>query len=612
MAVYFELQPLDKGANHGGTSSGRRARAGIPNVRRPFRGIERKSDTYACISVMQRDGKSLNLTDSSQRSGEGPEYANFLLQSVQESRMERQQIVETFGAPYVFFFGESPRFVDIMAVLLDSQDFNWHAEWWENYEQKLRATRLAERGSTALLCYDDVILEGYFVQAMTSRSSDNQHMVQLQLRMFVTNYINVSNIGDPNFPIREEAILPDSLNERDDRTFLFQVDPGLQEREAAFNALKATQVAAIRRQIQNARSIERVRELQRLHAMKELGMEPEGANLLSIGKGLLQGAVAVVRGDNESLEDAKSRIANESKKALEFAKDGNTTKVAELLGLQKKQEDLDKLTAAQGLLTRSLQQTLRDAVRYTAYSPIADLNAFLQRIEAERFRSGTTQLIEPKRTLPLRTAIADNFDEYTQLSEDQSFIEKTLTDRIGAPVEGSSSSLPGSVNDAVTTMGGKPTPASMRAMNLYSWSPGKGLQKSSVPFSTSGIPDSPDRFTYSKRWGSTPDAGGAFGGILGGAGGQGTGGKAASPSDLLGSGSGLFQADPYGNPDLPPYAYTDGVGPDGKEIYKKEVQYGPKPDGSFFGGSVVVKEIDKKNAQGYGAFTIVVLEGELQ
>jgi len=610
MAVYIELQPIDNKPKGGAQGNGRRARAGIPNVRRPLKGIERKSDTYAYISVLQGDGTSSNLVDSSQRSGEGPEYANFLLQSVQEARIERQQIVETFGAPYVFFFGESPRFADISAVLLDSQDFNWHAEWWENYEKKLRGTRLAERGATALLHYDDVILEGYFVQAVTNRASDNQHLVQLQLRMFITNYVNVSNIGDPNFPIREEAILPEQTT-YDDRTFAFRVDPGIQEREAAFNALRTTAAAAIRRQIQNARSIQRVRQLQLLHAMKELGMEPQGANLLTVGKSLFQGVVAAVRGENETLDEAKQRLADEAKKLLTLSQQGDTAAVQELLGIKKEAEKVDQLTAARGVVTRSLQETLRNAARYTAASPIADLNAFLQRIQAERFKSGTTQVIEPRRTFPIRSVIADNYEEYTQFGEDPEYIGKVMTDRIGAPAEGSATSLPSSVNDAVTSMGGTPTPASTRAMNMYSWSPGKGLQKSTAPFDTTGYPDSPDRYTYSKRWGSTPDAGGSYGGLLGGAGGKGIGGKAPSPDDFFQVGSGLPQADPYGNPNLPPYAYTDGYGPDGQELYKKQFQYGPKEGASLFGGSAVVKEIDKKNDQGNGSFTIVVLEGEL-
>lgn len=610
MAVYFELQPLDSRSNRKSPNGDRRARAGTSNVRRPFRGIERKSDTYAYISVANGDGTSLDLVDSSQRTGSGPVYANFLLQQVQEARMERQQIVETFGAPYVFFFGEAPRFVDIAATLLDTQDFNWAAEWWENYAQHLRGTRLANRGSTALLHYDDIILEGYPVQAMTSKISNAPHAIQLQMKMFVTNYLNVTNIGDPMFPLRQEAILPEEIS-RDDRTFTFEVDPSLQEREAAFNALKATSIAAIRSQIRNARSLERARQLQRLYAMKELGMVPQGADLLSLGKGLFQGAVAAIRGDNESLEAAKKRIAQEASQAVLLSQQGDLEALKRLIGKGKDPETLDALAVAQGRLNRSLQETLRNAMRYTAYSPIADLNAFLARVERERFESNTRQLIEVRRLTPLRSNISDNFEEYTGWSEDAAYVDKVFDERGFTPIAGSKPSLPNALRDAMATSGGTPTSEAMRSMNAYSWSPGKGLQKTAVPFDDTPSGNGADRYTYSRQWGDTPNAGGSYGGLLGGAGGAGTGGKASSPLDLFSSGSGLPQTDPYGNPNLPPYAFTDGYGPDGKELYKKEVQYGPKKDGSFFGGGVVVKEIDKKNNQGEGAFSIVVLEGSL-
>lgn len=617
MAVYLELLPGRSTTGGGGNGNGRRRRAGIPNVRRPLRGIEVKSNTHAYMRVQTGGGDAVPLTDSSSRTGQSDAYANFLLQSVQETRMERQQILETFGAPYVFFFGEAPRFVDVMAVLPDTQDFNWHAEWWENYAKTFRATRLAEKGSTALLHYDDVILEGYPIQATTSRSSGNHHVVQLQFRMFVTNYVNVSDVGSPDFPIREEAILPEQQGTQ--QSFTFQVDTQESARRVVFEQLKRTSIAAIRQQIRNARSIERVRELSRLHALKSLGVDTDGANLLTIGKALFQGVVANIRGDGEQPYKSGDVIANELKDALQFTKNDQVDKALETLGLKKKPEDLDALTVAAGASRKSLIQLLQNATRYTAASPVADLTAFLDRIQREVYPNATTQLVEARRNGPIRSKYADNIDEYTQRGQDEDALDAYYKDRLGVSLQEyirrRIEMLPAAVTDTLQSSGAKPTPSSLQKMGLYSWSPTDGWDYKTGEDALRagrGFPVDDGRYTYSKNWGTTPDAAGSYGGLLGGSAGPGIGGQAQQPQDMFTFGSGLSQGDPYGNPNLPPHAYTGGYGPDGKELYKKEVQYGSKEDGTFLGGGVVVKEVKQMKPDGSGTFTVLVLEGSLK
>lgn len=187
---------------------GQSSRAGNRVARRPTRGLEIKEDTYAAIKVILSDGTELPLLDSSSRDGVTyGGYTNFILQSVSEARMEKQQIVETFGASYIFFFGESPRFLDVTAVLINSHDFNWEAEWWENYNENFRGTKLAEKGGRLYMFYDDTIVEGYMLMCQATKSSDQPHLIQMSFRLFLTNYRNISFIGDPNFPIHEEAVI---------------------------------------------------------------------------------------------------------------------------------------------------------------------------------------------------------------------------------------------------------------------------------------------------------------------------------------------------------------------------------------------------------------------
>jgi len=214
MAVFIELttdafeEVLAK-QKRGKNKGDRSARAGRRIARRPTRGLEIKDDTYAMIKLISASGHEIPLIDSSSPDGQTSSgYANFMLQSVQEARMEKHQIVETFGDSYIFFFGESPRFIDVSAVIVNSHDFNWEAEWWENYNKYLRGTKSAEMGARVYLFYDDNIVEGYIVQSQAAKSADNPLMLQMNFRMFITNYQNISFIGNPNFPVRDSVMLP--------------------------------------------------------------------------------------------------------------------------------------------------------------------------------------------------------------------------------------------------------------------------------------------------------------------------------------------------------------------------------------------------------------------
>ena len=214
MAVFITLTTDDfvDSFNNAVTNAATTQRAGSNNARRPSRGLEIKTDTYAILKLVAASGNPIPLYDSSSPTGMSTDYTNFILQSVQEARMEKHQIVETFGEPYIYFFGESPRFLDVQAVLVDSNDFNWYAEFWQNYDQFFRGTRSVELGARTYLFYDDNIVEGYMLNAQARKTSDTPLMVMLQFRLYLTNYQNVTFVGSPNFPIRSSVDLPPSVN----------------------------------------------------------------------------------------------------------------------------------------------------------------------------------------------------------------------------------------------------------------------------------------------------------------------------------------------------------------------------------------------------------------
>jgi len=170
------------------------------HVRRPVRGIQIKDDTYATIQVRRADGVALPLFDAAGRSatGRGTHNSNFLIQQVTEQRAEKMQVILTFGAPYFYFFGEQPRVINVTGVLLNTEDFNWRAEWWENYETYLRGSRCVRDKTRVYLSWDDIVVEGYISSANASEDSQNRNLVQFQFQMYLSNYQNISRIGDPD------------------------------------------------------------------------------------------------------------------------------------------------------------------------------------------------------------------------------------------------------------------------------------------------------------------------------------------------------------------------------------------------------------------------------
>jgi hypothetical protein len=185
------------------------------NVRRPLRGITIKEDTYAVLRAKTATGQDIPFLDSSSPNvedgiGRSTHYSNFIVQQVQEQRVEKQQIVETFGEDYIYFFGERPRFLNVTGVLINTKDFNWKSEFWENYERYLRGTRLVEQNARLYFYFDDIVVEGYIVSAATTQESMNPYHLPFQFQMFVCNYAILSTVGSVFFQQEAEAAMNSS------------------------------------------------------------------------------------------------------------------------------------------------------------------------------------------------------------------------------------------------------------------------------------------------------------------------------------------------------------------------------------------------------------------
>lgn len=160
-------------------------------VRRPLHAMELHEDTYSTITVRSASGgesEALINTSRASRSGDfmSSTTSNLIIQSVSESREEKQQIVQTFGEDFVYFFGERPVMTQFTAILPDSVEFQYAAEFWRNYEQVLRGTSLVTRNLRAYVSVGRKVYEGYLVSATTQRQAEQPRVIQLTFTLYTT------------------------------------------------------------------------------------------------------------------------------------------------------------------------------------------------------------------------------------------------------------------------------------------------------------------------------------------------------------------------------------------------------------------------------------------
>jgi hypothetical protein len=102
--------------------------------------------------------------------------------------------------------------IAVTGVLLNTEDFNWRAEFWDNYENILRGTRCVQNKARVYLSWDDIVVEGYILKAEAQEQAQNPNYLTFNFVMFLTNYTNVSSIGDPTFPVTGTPINVNPFN----------------------------------------------------------------------------------------------------------------------------------------------------------------------------------------------------------------------------------------------------------------------------------------------------------------------------------------------------------------------------------------------------------------
>lgn len=121
-----------------------------------------------------------------------PVWTDWILQSVQESRIEKTQVVETFGDSYFYAFGQKPRSIAFSGLLMNTLDHNWRSIFWKNWDEYFRATKLVERGARVYIQWDEIIVEGYPINAVCSEVADSPNAMKFSFTLFVTRYVNIA------------------------------------------------------------------------------------------------------------------------------------------------------------------------------------------------------------------------------------------------------------------------------------------------------------------------------------------------------------------------------------------------------------------------------------
>lgn len=238
MATFVEIQTDSFAGNLAQLKEQAKSGLDFSGVRRPLRGIEIKEDTYGIIKVIRNDGSEIPLTDSggsrppqsgsSSPAGSGIEpktqrqgrahtynYSNFIIQRIEESRQEKQQIIETFGDTFIFFYGERPRILQVTGLLMNTRDFNWRTEFWWNYDNVLRGTKLVEQNARLYLFWDDVVVEGYMLSANAQDISEMPYHIPFTFQLFVTNHTYLSAVGDDAYPTTHAVVIQPLLTQRE-------------------------------------------------------------------------------------------------------------------------------------------------------------------------------------------------------------------------------------------------------------------------------------------------------------------------------------------------------------------------------------------------------------
>jgi len=123
-------------------------------------------------------------------------YSRFFLESVVEQKTEKYQVVETFTAFYVFFYGQRPSFYRYNGILLNDPLNKWTNDMTFFYDNFFRGTKTADISAQAVMSYDDKVVSGFIVGMNMQTNAALPHGVPFSIDFLVVDHIAVSFSAD--------------------------------------------------------------------------------------------------------------------------------------------------------------------------------------------------------------------------------------------------------------------------------------------------------------------------------------------------------------------------------------------------------------------------------
>lgn len=183
-------------------------------ARRPH-ALMSRSDTFAHLSVVTTvsgNKEHMTLVNSSTDSGFSRVNHNFIIGSMNLSFQEKQQIVQTFGQNYVFFFGQQPTVLAVQGFLMHGTESNHKNEFIHNYQMYLRGTQCVKNKARVYLYCDDILTEGYIMNCSISQDAQNPRMCQFAFSMLLTQYVDLTRSNENIYRTKKPSTLDDTKN----------------------------------------------------------------------------------------------------------------------------------------------------------------------------------------------------------------------------------------------------------------------------------------------------------------------------------------------------------------------------------------------------------------
>ena len=120
----------------------------------------------------------------------GTGFIDFLLAQVQEQWQEKVQISEVLSDNYVaYFFGQAPPVFTYSGMLINSFQDDQRVGMAVAYQNLIRGTQCARRGSLLRLRYDSVIVSGTILSMGQVLNAENELAVPFNFQLLVKSYL---------------------------------------------------------------------------------------------------------------------------------------------------------------------------------------------------------------------------------------------------------------------------------------------------------------------------------------------------------------------------------------------------------------------------------------